>query len=98
MEPKTGEKNREVYYDLSMDDDSRVCVRVYTSIGSYGTAADVGTDAIRVGLFSKSGRPLKSGKMPIVKRTQNWRDNLRERIEDELESYHEKDEYWESRA
>lgn len=99
MDPTTGVKYGEIYYDLSVEEGSSVVVRVYTSIGERGEqAAGLGADAIRIGLFSKAGRPLKAGKLPIVKRTQNWRDNLRERISDEVEDYHDKEAYWESRA
>ena len=63
----------------------RVAIKVFTSI-RHGSeqAAGVGDDAIRVGLY-RDGRPLKSGKWPIVKRTQGWKDNLRERVEDMME-------------
>lgn len=67
-------------------------ITVFTSITSGGSsAAGVGADAIRVGLY-RNGRPLQSGKLPIVKRTQGWRDNLRERIEDAMERYDEREE------
>lgn len=98
MTPTRGTERGEVFYTLSLSD--KVGVRVWTSIrpGS-GTGADVGEDAIRIQLFSsRSNRPLKSGKAPIVKRTQGWRDNLQDRIEDEIESYHDKEDYWEGRA
>ena len=69
--------------------------------GTHGAA--VGADAIRVQFFNFSRgwampilkedpegqRPKmeKQGKAPIVKRTQNWRDNLKDRIEDWIEVY-----------
>jgi hypothetical protein len=40
----------------------------------------------------RKGRPLKPGKAPIVKRTQGWKDNLRERVEDEIEDYDSQEE------
>ena len=65
----------------------KVWVAVFTSVGHGGQeAAGVGSDAIRVGLY-RGGRPLQSGKLPIVKRTQGWKDNLRERVEDAMERY-----------
>lgn len=86
LKPKPNTWRGEVAYDLFLSD--KVVVRVYTSISpSRGVGADIGSDAIRVGLYSTNGRPLKSGKMPIVKRTQNWRDNLRERVEEAMEQY-----------
>lgn len=97
MNPQKGINRGELYYDLSLS--PKVGVRVWTSIQTgAASGADVGEDAIRIQLYSLTGkRPLKSGKAPIVKRTQGWRDNLQDRIEDEIESYHEKEDYWESR-
>lgn len=99
LKPHAGPNVRgEATFDLHLSD--AVVIRIYTSVSSGGTsAAGVGSDAIRVGLYSvKANRPLKSGKLPIVKRTQGWRDNLRERIEDEIADYDEREQYWESRA
>jgi hypothetical protein len=67
--------------------DNRVVIKVFTSVGAgREQSAGVGADAIRVGLY-RDGRPLKPGKWPIVKRTQGWKENLRERIEDMMEKY-----------
>lgn len=98
MSPKKGVSRGELYYDLALS--PTVGVRVWTSIHvGADTGAGVGEDAIRIQLFSmRSNRPLKGGKAPIVKRTQGWRDNLQDRIEDEIESYHEREDYWEGRA
>lgn len=98
MRPAPGLNRGEVYYDLSLSD--KVAIRVYTSIHrGQESAAGRGADAIRIGLVSKRlNRPLKSGKMPIVKRTGGWKTNLQARIEDEIESYHDREEYWEGRA
>lgn len=75
----------EVAIELPLSD--HVTITVFTSIShSGGQAAGVGADAIRVGLY-RNQRPLTSGKLPIVKRTQNWKDNLRERIEDQIERF-----------
>lgn len=95
LDPKPGNDKGELYYDLSVEEVGDAVIRVYTSIGSGGTSFGVGDDAIRVGIFA-GGRPLKAGKMPIVKRiqkrdektgvvTQLWPDNLRTRIEDAIE-------------
>ena len=91
MQPQTGTSRGEMYYDLELSE--KVVVRVYTSISAgRNQAADVGADAIRVGLYQKPNKPLRGGKWPIVKRTQNWRDNLKERIEDWIEAYHDHEE------
>ena len=97
LRPTKDASRGEIYYDLHLSDN--VAIRVWTSIGPHGQAAGIGSDAIRVQLFgSKLNRPLMSGKAPIVKRTQNWRDSLKDRIEDMMEAYEEKEEYWESRT
>jgi hypothetical protein len=75
----------ETAIELPLSD--KVAILVFTTVGYGGaSAAGVGADAIRVGLY-RNGRPLQSGKLPIVKRTQGWKDNLRERVEDALERY-----------
>lgn len=98
LRPKKGEERREVYFDLSLSD--HVAIRVWTSIGvGRASGADVGQDAIRIQLVSKKKqRPLMTGKAPIVKRTQNWRNSLQDRIEDYIEAYEDREGYWESRA
>ncbi len=97
LRPKKGTDRGEVFYDLSLS--PHVNIRVWTSIRpSTSSGAGVGEDAIRVQLMSAQGRPLMKGKAPIVKRTQGWRGNLQDKIEETLETYEEKDEYWESRA
>lgn len=84
LEPQR-EENIRGELAISLPLSERVSVKVFTSI-RHGAeqAAGVGADAIRVGLY-RDGRPLKSGKWPIVKRTQGWKDNLRERVEDMME-------------
>lgn len=89
----------EMVADLALNDQKTLGVRVWTSITGAGSGADVGTDAIRVQFYNfATGRPLLTGKAPIVKRTQNWRDNLKERIEDIIEMYDSREAYWESRV
>lgn len=100
LRPKRIDVRGEVAFELYLNDESTVAIRVLTSIprGSEYAAAE-GADAIRVGFFtSKKGHPLIPGKQPIVKRTQGWRDNLKDRIEDYMELYSEKEAYWDSRA
>jgi hypothetical protein len=41
---------------------------------------------------------LVKGKAPIVKRTQGWRNSLQKQIEQAIETYDEKESYWEERA
>ena len=92
LHPKKSVIKGEVVLDLFLSE--KAGIRVWTSISEKGTSgAAVGEDAIRVQLYSfAKGRPLKPGKAPIVKRTQGWRDSLRERIEDEIESFDVKEE------
>lgn len=94
---KATAKNGEICYDLSLS--PNVAVRVMTSVMASGRPAGVGEDAIRILLWSsKMVRPLTGGKAPIVKRTQGWKTNLQDRVEDAMELYEDKDDYWESRA
>ncbi len=98
LRPKQGVQGSEYYYDLSLS--SNVVIRVWTSVkrGS-ATGAGVGEDAIRVQFYGVHvKRSLVPGKVPIVKRTQNWRNSLQNKIEDVMELYEEKAAYWESRA
>jgi hypothetical protein len=98
LRPQQGVQRNEYYYDLMLS--PNVAIRVMTSVHrSSGMGAGVGEDAIRV-LFYGTGvkRPLVPGKAPIVKRTQNWRNSLQNKIEDVIELYEEKAAYWESRA
>lgn len=107
MDPDEGVFAGELFYDLTLEEGSPVVVRVMTSISSSrGTSYGVGEDAIRVGLAARGGKNLmvlvtvkriqtvdKNGKV-----TPTWQDNLRARIEDSIENYHEKEEYWRGRA
>lgn len=98
LRPKKGTDRGEIYFDLSLS--PNVVVRVWTSIRPHsGTGAGVGEDAIRIQLmYTTTKRPLLTGKAPIVKRTQGWKSNLQDRVEDMIEKYEEKDEYWEERS
>jgi len=96
LHPKKSKMRGEVVYDLHLSDTTGI--RVWTSISGMdqdlqgGSAAGVGQDAIRVQLYSFTrNKPLMPGKAPIVKRTQGWRDSLRERIEDDMERYSDKE-------
>lgn len=98
LRPKKGEK-REIYYDLSLS--KYVVIRVWTSVYR-GEELVRGKERrpVRVQFLSAvNGYPLVSGKAPIVKRTQNWRKTLQDRIEDYVEKYEESgEEYWDNRA
>lgn len=87
LHPRKSAIKGEIVVDLFVSE--KAGVRVWTSISEHGTSgAGVGQDAIRVQLYNfAKGRPMKPGKAPIVKRTQGWKDNLRERVEDEIEDY-----------
>lgn len=98
LRPRKEVRNGEYCYDLFLSDN--VAIRVWTSVGQHAsTGAGAGQDAIRVQLVGvRSQRPLMKGKAPIVKRTQNWRNSLQNRIEEMMETYEEKQDYWESRG
>lgn len=94
LQPKVGSERGETIIDLLVLPEVGAGIRVWTSIQAGGNhGAGVGDDAIRVQLFSFSkNKPLKPGKAPIVKRTQNWRDSLTDRIEDYLEAISDREE------
>ena len=98
LRPRKGEKRGEVYYDLKVGD--HVGIRVWTSImPRSGMGAGRGQDAIRVQLISlKDQGPLQKGKAPIVKRTQKWRNSLKDRIEEATEKYEDNVDFWEEWA
>lgn len=100
LRPTTGSSQGEVTVDLFLNDEQTVGIRVWSSIRSGGTqGVGVGEDAIRVMLYDFThNKPMLKGKVPIVKRTQGWRDNLKDRIEEIVEMFHDKEEYWLSRA
>lgn len=87
LKPTLGVERGEQYFMLKLSPSTGI--RVLTSIGSgREIGAGVGQDAIRVQLFStRKNKPLKPGKAPIVKRTQNWRDSLKDRVEDAMDDY-----------
>lgn len=90
----------ELVVDLALNDQQTIGIRVWTSVfPSTQMAAGVGADAIRVQFYNfAKNRPMLTGKAPIVKRTQGWRDNLKDRIEDVIEMFDDKEGYWESRV
>lgn len=87
LRPKQDVDKGEIVFNLYFSKNAGV--RIWSSIGASGSqGAGVGEDAIRVVLFSfAKNKPLKSGKAPIVKRTQGWKDNLQDRVEEAMEDY-----------
>ena len=87
----------EVTFDLSLSDNHSILVRVYTSIyPGTGMGRGKGADSIKVVMLTDKGKPLMpAGK--IVMRTKNWRTAIQDRIEDYLETYESKVEYWKQR-
>lgn len=100
LKPTKGSSRGEICYDLFLNETKTIGIRVMTSISlGRDMAAEEGADAIRVGFFNfAKGYPMIPGKFPIVKRTQNWKDSLKDRIEDYMEMFEEKEGYWESRV
>lgn len=98
LRPAQGQQRGEFYYDLRVG--KFVGIRVWTSVSIHsGTGAGVGADAIRVQLISlKDKGPLERGKAPIVKRTQGWRNSLQNKIEELVEKYEEREDFWEQWA
>lgn len=96
--PKEINIRHEYVYDIYLEDN--VVVRVYSSILSHGTSAAVGQDAIRCVLFgTKINEPLnKKAGASIVKRTQNWRHALMDRVYSFIEEYHEKKDFYDKLA
>ncbi len=96
LRPKQGEFRGQIIYDLFLS--PVVVIRIYTSIMSRGYSAGAGGDSIRVVFLGlKTDKPLVGGKV-LVKRTQSWRNSLQDKIEDFLEMYEEKPDYWDSRG
>jgi len=86
LRPKKGDARREIYFDLSLS--KYVVIRVWTSVYK-GEELVRGKERrpVRVQFLSAvNGYPLIGGKAPIVKRTQNWRKTLQDRIEDYVEN------------
>ena len=78
----------EVVYILTPDnDDPTNVIRVQTSIFEGEQARGAGEDSIRITLMStRTNRPI-AGKVQRVHRVENWKDNLRKRIEEAIETF-----------
>lgn len=92
LRPERGSFRGQITYDLFLS--PSVVIRIYTSIMRSGYSAGAGGDSIRVVFLGvKIDKPLMSGKA-IVKRTNNWRNALQDKIEEYLELYEEKADHW----
>jgi len=98
LRPKQGVYRNTYYFDLKLSDS--VAIRVWSSIKRHSqSGADVGESSIKILLVSaQMGRPLMKDKSPIVKRTQGWKNSLQGKIEDMMETYEDKPDYWDSRG
>lgn len=98
LRPKQSIHHNVNVYDLFLS--KSVMIRVWTSIPARReTVRDVGETTIKIQLLNAhSGRPLVSGKALFAKRVLGWKNNLQDRIEDYIELYEEKEEYFEALA
>jgi hypothetical protein len=87
LDPKPGPVIRgEMTYILKLS--QNLVILVYTSVHQGAEdAAGLGADAIRVGPMTTRLTPIRRGKFPIVKRTNSWKDTLRETVEDLILEY-----------
>jgi len=97
LKPTKITRNGEYCFKLMMSDNVHILVWTSIHVGT-DQGAGKGVDPMRIGLYEDGGRPLMKGKLEIVKRTQNWRDSLQDRIEELMETYDDREEYWEQRA
>lgn len=91
LKPRKAAERGETVFDLFITPE--IGIRIWTSLSPHsGASAGVGDDAIRVQYYHFGrNHPLVRGKAPIVKRTQGWRDNLKDRIEDCIELYEQRE-------
>lgn len=83
------QRNGEILFILEPDiDQPQFIIKVQSSIMRGETVArESAEDSIRIVLLNKeTDRPI-TGKFQRVHRTQNWKDNLRSRIEDAVEEF-----------
>ena len=100
LRPKQIVCKGEYCYLLSLSPNVRI--QIFTAISRGASSSrEVGTDTIKLQLVGDtSNRPLLAGKGSSLsmKRTQGWKTTLQDRIEDLVELYEERKDYWESRA
>lgn len=90
----------EYCYTLQLSPNVRIMIRTAITRGQT-TTREVGTDTVKLQLVGgTSNRPLLAGKGSALtmKRTQGWKNTLQNRVEDLVEVYEERLDYWESRA
>lgn len=100
LRPKQIVCKSEYCYLLSLSPNVRIQILTAISRGA-SSSRDVGTDTIKLMLVGDtSNRPLLAGKKSSLsmKRTQGWKTTLQDRIEDLVELYEERKDYWEQRA
>ena len=96
LRPEQGVYRGQFIYDLSLS--PSVVIRIYTSIMKSGYSAGAGGDSIRIVFLGvRVDKPLVGGSF-LVKRTNSWRNSLQDKIEEYLELYEEKAEYWDQRG
>jgi len=89
----------ELVYDIPLSD--HIVVKIYTSIAKgSGIGRGSGEDAIRVVMFGSTiNRPVnKKAGNSIVKRTRGWKDNLSDRIDSFIETYHDHIDFYDAIA
>ena len=96
--PKKGIEKGQYAFTLHITDD--VGIRILSSIPARGEKVrGVGDDTINLLLWwVKKDYPMTKDKALVVKRVGGWKANLQDRIEDLVEAYEEKAEYWDARA
>lgn len=97
LQPKKSRyRTGQMVFDLSLSDNHQIFIRVYSSIFSGGVVQRKGEDSIKVVMLTDNGKALMP-KAKLVMQTTNWRSALQDRIEDFLELYESKVEYWKKR-
>jgi hypothetical protein len=89
IKPRTGrlDTGEIVYYLTPDEEDPTNVIRVQTSVFRGGAAKGQGEDSFRVVLLNlKTDKPI-AGKAARVHRVEGWRDNLRKRIDDAIETF-----------
>jgi len=76
-----------LYFLTPEDDEPENVIRIQTSIFDGSQARGEGEDSIRITIVNTKTKKPIAGKMQRVHRTQNWKDNLRSRIEDAVEEF-----------
>lgn len=98
---QTADKGEAVFH-LFLNGPKTIGIKVWSSVcAGQDVCAVKGADAIRVQFYNfGKNRPFLAGSEAtgIVRRTGGWRTHLQARIEDFIEMYADREEYWESRT